>query len=242
MAAGTLRFYVEPSPSGGYFVKLEGADAPISRHDTEEEALERRAAYEAGAAREATTGDNVRLRDGSLVLVRPVRPNDKPLFVAGFERLSEESRYSRFMAPKKALSVHELEFFTELEDARHAAIGALDPYTGEGLAVARYACLEDDAEAAEAAIVVIDAWQGRGLGAVLLRRLMWHAQDRGIERFHASLLTSNHAMLALFERIGEVEVLDVAAGAMSVNVTLHVGDGRALYEALRIAARLRPDA
>src|SRR5213592_1331250 len=105
-----MRFYVEPSPAGGYFVKLAGTDAPVSRHDTEEEALARRDAYQVGAGKPPATGENVRLRDGSLVLVRPVRPDDKPLFVAGFEHLSDESRYLRFMGHKKALSLRDLEF------------------------------------------------------------------------------------------------------------------------------------
>jgi hypothetical protein len=47
-----MRFYVEPSPSGAWFVKLSGHGAPVSRHDTEEEAIERRDAYARGAARE----------------------------------------------------------------------------------------------------------------------------------------------------------------------------------------------
>ena len=232
-----MRFYVEPSPAGGYFVKLTGADAPISHHDTEDEALARCGAYRVGAQQHATSAGSVHLRDGSVVLVRPVRASDKPLFVAGFERLSGQSRYQRFFDHRKGLSPRELEFFTELDGTRQVAIGALDPYTGDGLAVARYARLEDDPDVAEAAIVVIDAWQRRGLGSVLLRRLVWHAQDHGIERFCATLLTGNEVMLRMFKSIGEVAVTAREAGTLQVDVTLGVGDGRALYEALRIAAR-----
>lgn len=232
-----MRFYVEPSPAGGWFVKLAGSDAPVSRHDTEEEALQRRDAFQLGAAATPTTGENLRLRDGSHVLVRPVRADDKPLFVAGFERLSDESRYLRFMGHKKALSLRELEFFTELDHADHEAIGALDPFTGEGLAVARYMRLKDDPRRAEAAVVVIDAWQGKGLGSLLLDRLVKRARAQGIERFCASLFTDNGAMLALFQRIGEVEVVDHEGSRMQIGVSLRVGDESALREALRAAAR-----
>jgi GNAT superfamily N-acetyltransferase len=232
-----MRFYVEPSPAGGYFVKLAGSDAPVSRHDTEEEALARRDAYQIGASAQPSTGENVRLRDGSHVLVRPVRPDDKPLFVAAFERLSDESRYLRFMGYKKVLSVRDLEFFTELDHADHEAIGALDPFTGDGLAVARYTRFAHDRCSAEAAVVVIDAWQGRGLGTVLLERLVERAREHGIERFRATLFTDNKAMLALFQRIGEVEVLGSEGQTTQIEIVLSTGDDRALRDALRAAAR-----
>jgi hypothetical protein len=81
-----MRFRVEPSPAGGWHVKLAGHDAPVSRHDTEDEALERAGAYERGAAVE---GERVTLRDGSRIVVRPVVPEDRPLFVAGWERFGD---------------------------------------------------------------------------------------------------------------------------------------------------------
>jgi GNAT superfamily N-acetyltransferase len=232
-----MRFYVEPSPAGGYFVKLAGNDAPVSRHDTEEEALARRDAYQVGSTRAPATGENVRLRDGSLVLVRPIRRDDKPLFVAGFEQLSEESRYLRFLGHKKALSLRDLEFFTELDHDDHEAVGAIEPYTGEGLGVARYMRLPDDRRSAEAAVVVIDAWQGRGLGSELLERLAERARRHGIERFTASLFTDNRAMLSLFQRIGDVEVVGTEGQTMEIVVALSTGDDGALHEALRVAAR-----
>jgi GNAT superfamily N-acetyltransferase len=232
-----MRFYVEPSPAGGWHVRLAGVDAPVSRHDTEEEAEARRDAYARGAARQPATGENVRLRDGSLVLVRPVRPDDKPLFVAGFERLGEESRYLRFMGYKQALSLRDLEFFTELDHADHDAIGALDPRTGEGLGVARALRLPEDPESAEAAVVVIDEWQGRGLGRALLSRLAERARERGIRRFCATVLTENRAMLALFRRLGDVEVLNQEGNAVEIDVSLPVDDRARLGEALRAAAR-----
>lgn len=63
-----MRCYVEPSPSGGYFVRLRGEPAPLSRHDTEEEAEAAAAAYERGLQRPAS--ELVVLDDGSDVLVR----------------------------------------------------------------------------------------------------------------------------------------------------------------------------
>ena len=202
-----MRFRVEPSPSGGYFVRLAGADAPVSRHDTEEEAEAAAASYDRGV-RDNRVGDLQRLRDGGEVLIRAVRAEDKPLFVRGWERFGTESRYLRFMGVKGRLSTSELSFFTEIDHVDHEAIGALDPDSGEGLGVARYVRDRDRPHAAEAAVSVIDAMQGRGLGGLLLRRLCHRAAQNGIRVFTAGLLASNHSMLHLFEKLGSVHVTE----------------------------------
>jgi RimJ/RimL family protein N-acetyltransferase len=230
-----MRLWVEAWPSGGYAVRTAESPVPLSRHDTEEEAQERLAAYRRGLARAADDGELVTLRDGSEVLVRPVRPEDKPLFVAGWERFGEESRYERFMGLKQRLTTKELAFFTELDHADHEAIGAIEPRSGEGLGVARYVREPERPDAAEAAVAVIDAWQGRGLGGVLLRRLCARAAEQGITHFTASLFTANTAMLRAFERLGAVRVNQTAAGTMVVDIELPVA-GPGMHAALRSAA------
>ena len=136
-----------------------------------------------------------------------MRAEDKPLFVAGWERFGEESRYRRFMGRKRRLTVDELACFTELDHVDHEAVGALDPRGGEGLGVARYVRLPNRPDVAEVAVAVIDAWQGRGLGRVLLRRLTARAAENRIRKFTASLFADNKAMLSLFQRLGEVPVI-----------------------------------
>ena len=64
-----MRCFVEPSPAGGYFVRLRGEAAPLSHHDTEEEAQAAAAAYDRGLAREDTV-EHVLLADGSEVVIR----------------------------------------------------------------------------------------------------------------------------------------------------------------------------
>ena len=192
-----MRFTVEPSPAGGYLVRLQGADAPVSRHDTEEEAEAAASAYRR-AAEEDRGGEHVTLGDGTEVLVRPVLPQDKPLFAAGWERFGEQSRRRRFLAAKPRLTTRDLEFFTEIDHVDHEALGALDIATGEGLGVARYVRDPGRPHVAEAAVAVVDAMQGRGLGSALLRRLRDRAAGNGISCFTASLFTTNRSMLRLF--------------------------------------------
>jgi len=230
-----MRFHVEPSPSGGYFVRLAGVDAPVSRHDTEDEAEAAAASYDRGV-RENRVGDLQRLPDGAEVLVRAVRPEDKPLFASGWERFGDESRYRRFMGVKQKLSTSELSFFTEIDHIDHEAIGALDAETGEGLGVARYVRDLERPHAADAAVSVIDAWQGRGLGGLLLRRLCHRAAQNGIRVFTAELLASNHTMLHLFEKLGTVRVTGRAGAELDIDVELQVSDSPTLELALRSAA------
>jgi GNAT superfamily N-acetyltransferase len=211
---------VEPSPAGGYFVRLRGEAAPVSRHDTEEEAEAAAAAYQRGLAQVEQATELVVLSDGSEVLVRQVRPEDKPLFVAGWAELSEETVYRRFLQPRDGLSVDELAVFTELDHVDHEAIGALAG--GQGVGVARYVREADRPHAAEAAVIVTDAWQGRGLGGRLLRRLCARATENGIRVFTATLLASNDAMLALLGQLGEVTLRRRDGAAIEVDVELPV--------------------
>jgi GNAT superfamily N-acetyltransferase len=200
-----VRCYVEPSPAGGYFVRLRGEPAPVSRHDTEEEAEAAAAAYEHGLAREDTV-EHVILKDGSEALIRAVQPEDKPLFVAGWKHLSGESVRRRFLQSRPALNVHELAFFTEIDHVDHDAIGALDGVSREGIGIARYVRENERPHIAEVAVTVVDTWQRRGLGGKLLRRLADRATANGIRCFTASLFADNAVMLGLFERLGEVTV------------------------------------
>jgi RimJ/RimL family protein N-acetyltransferase len=208
-----MRFTVERGPRGNWRVMLEGAAAPLSEHDTEEDAQAALASYARGAAAAAaptletglSRGRRVQVRDGEII-VRPVTADDKALLLEGFAELGELSRYRRFMSTKGQLSVAELAYFTEVDHVCHEAVGAIDPGTGAGVGIARFVRDAPDAPAAEAAVVIADRWQGRGVGGVLLRALADRALEVGVTEFEAALLADNKAMLTLFERLGPVEI------------------------------------
>ena len=147
-------------------------------------------------------GRRVKLRDGSAVLIRPVRPADDGLLADGFARLSDRSRRMRFLGPKEALSAAELRYFTDVDHRDHEALGALDHARGGGVGIARYVRDRDDRRTAEIAITVIDDWQGRGLGTELLARLSERARKEGIDRFTAALSADNVAMAGLLRNFG----------------------------------------
>src|SRR5438874_8312844 len=112
------------------------------------------------------------LRDGARVVVRPVRPDDKEAIAAAFGRLSDESRYRRFLAPIPALTASELRYLTEVDHHDHEALIAYEADSGDGIGAARFVRAAADPSVAEAAVVVDDRWQERGLGTALCRLLV----------------------------------------------------------------------
>ena len=131
------------------------------------------------------------------MLIRPVQPADKALFAESWEHFGEESRYRRFLGAKGDLSARDLAYFTEVDHVDHEAIGARDAETGAGVGVARYVRRARQPAVAEAAVTVVDAWQGRGLGGELLRRLT--AGRASTASSASGAVRAQPGMLALFE-------------------------------------------
>jgi RimJ/RimL family protein N-acetyltransferase len=147
-------------------------------------------------------GKRVVLRDGSTVLIRPVRSMDAPLLARGFARLSPQSRWMRFLGTKTSLSAAELRYLTDVDHHDHEAIAALSAADGGGVGIARYVRDTNDPRSAEIAVTIVDEWQGRGLGTELLARLSDRARQAGIDRFTALVSTQNAAMAGLLRKLG----------------------------------------
>jgi RimJ/RimL family protein N-acetyltransferase len=146
-------------------------------------------------------GKQVQLRDGSRVLIRPVRAADAQLVADGFARLSARSRELRFHAPKARLSAAELAYLTDIDHTDHEALGALTR-DGQGAGIARYVRSAGDATSAEIAIAIVDEWQRRGLGTALIAQLSDRARQAGIERFTALVTADNSGVARLLRNLG----------------------------------------
>jgi len=155
-----------------------------------------------GRPRNPVSGRPAVLRDGSEVLIRPIRGADAPLLADGFARLSLRSRQMRFLAPKTELSAAELRYLTDIDHHDHEALGAVEHAGGRGVGIARYIRSAEDTHSAEIAVTVVDEWQGRGLGAELVAQLSERAVAEGIRRFTALAAADNVAVARLARNIG----------------------------------------
>jgi RimJ/RimL family protein N-acetyltransferase len=142
-----------------------------------------------------------RLPDGAVVLIRPIRPDDKALLADGLRRLSPQSAQRRFLTPKRSFSRAELRYLTEVDGRDHVALVVeylADPVR-RLIAVGRFVRLQDDLEAADVAFTVADDWQGRGVGSLLGEKLAAEARLLGIRRFTATMASDNvpaHRLMA----------------------------------------------
>jgi GNAT superfamily N-acetyltransferase len=144
------------------------------------------------------------LRDGTPVLIREVTPEDADLLRLGFDHLSDASRQFRFFGALKALSEAQVAAFTSPGDRDHIAIGAAVK-TEDGLdpaGVVRFVRLEDDPRMAEFAVTVVDRYQRRGLGTLLLGMVLRVACRNRIERLLGYVMRKNEAMLSLLNDLG----------------------------------------
>lgn len=136
--------------------------------------------------------------------IRPIEPGDRDLLAAGFERLSQDSRYRRFFAEIPALTDRQLDYLTRIDHRDHEALIAIDPQTGDAIGVARY--VRTGPGVAEPAVVVADDWHRRGIGSALLDRLVERALEEGITRFAAPVLAENRPAIRTLERLGETTI------------------------------------
>jgi RimJ/RimL family protein N-acetyltransferase len=176
----------------------------------------------------AARTSQITLRDGSRVLLRPAVPADRALLVEAFERLSPESRYRRFFAPIQSMSGSLLDYLTAVDYVDHfawAAISAEPGLLGEpyGVGVSRYVRLADPA-AAEMAVTVVDDWQGKGLGRILLDALVLEALENGIERFEGDVLVENRPMQEMLRRTG-ARFRPEGNGVLRFSIDLPARDG-----------------
>ena len=148
-----------------------------------------------------------KLRDGTPVVVRPVRADDARYADAFFAWLSEETLYLRFMYQVKEVTPEILAGALAQDGLRRVAL-VVEPTQSEGdptpaVAIGRYAPTEDLA-VCEVAITVGDPWQGRGVGHALLRRLVTLATRGGYSQMSAVALTTNSKMVGLARSFGFV--------------------------------------
>lgn len=142
------------------------------------------------------------LSDGSRIEIRAIRREDEADMLAAIGKTSAQSLQRRFFAMKRHFSESERAFFTEVDFINHVAIVALADDANEKVIIGggRYIVFEPGR--AEMAFVVVDAWQGRGVGSILMRHLIILASNAGLQELTAEVLPENAAMIRVFGKFG----------------------------------------
>ena len=163
--------------------------------------------------------------DGERIDLRPVRPEDADALQEFFRSLSDDARRSRFFRAVRELSPSLIHDFTHVDHHARSAlimtarVGGVDAIVGD----ARYVVVEPGA--AEFAIAVADDWRRRGLGRLLLSRLLCRAAREGVSRLFGDVLTANESMQRLARGFGFTFGPALAGGLVRLELRLNGGRG-----------------
>lgn len=168
---------------------------------------------------------NERLKDGTAVTIRAVRPDDKGRFLVAFKNLEPESIYTRFLGFKSELTDEEIKAATEVDFRKTVALVVTIPASGGEDAIigaGRYIMYDPsiDLRRAEIAFTVEEDYQGQGIAGAILRHLIHIAREKGVSQFEADVLPENKAMLAVFARSGLPMKKTLEEGVVHVSLSL----------------------
>ena len=143
------------------------------------------------------------MADGATVVIRPVRPEDAELEHTFVERLSDQTRYFRFLGTLRSLTPGMLLRFTQYDYDRELALAVVTTVDDKEIeiGVARYV-MDREGNGCEFAIVIADEWQNRGLGTKLMAALIDAARQKKLQRMYGEVLATNAGMLKLMESLG----------------------------------------
>lgn len=149
----------------------------------------------------AAATDALVLADGQRLRFRTIGPDDRDRVAALFARLSFESRFRRFLSPKRELTPRELDFLTDIDHVGHEAIAAVDQRDRSIVGVARYVRVADRVGVAEIAAEVADELQNMGIGTALARCVVERARENGVTLLTARTLWENRSAQALLRHL-----------------------------------------
>lgn len=165
----------------------------------------------------------LRLRDGTHALTWSVLPEDREAIREGYERLSERTRYHRFLSAVPHLTDQLLDHLVdEVDGIDHVALVLFvldDENEGVPAGIARVIRYPGRPDVADVAVTVLDEWQGRGVATALLAQLM-RERPRGVTRLETTVAADNEASLAMLRRLGDLTVTDAGGGRLDVRVDL----------------------
>ena len=157
--------------------------------------------------------EQVAVRDGSSVVIRPLASGDEAAIASWFSGLGVETRHARFLGSLDRLDRRMLSELARVDHVDREAIAAIGP-DGTTVGIARYIRIKPSR--AEVAVAVADQWRGLGIASILLERVTARARSAGIEQFIAICLASNHTV----SRLGPTTIGPSDAGVVELRIDL----------------------
>jgi RimJ/RimL family protein N-acetyltransferase len=159
-------------------------------------------------------------RDGRRIEIRALRPSDHDDLLAAVDRTGPESRYRRFFSPRRTFSDREVAGFLNIDFVSHVALVAVVQECGraEIAGGGRYVVIQTGT--AEIAFMVVDSYQGKGIGSMLMRHLVAIARRGGLRELVAEVLVGNAAMLEVLRKSGLRMDVKSELGVMHVTLQL----------------------
>jgi acetyl coenzyme A synthetase (ADP forming)-like protein len=186
----------------------------------------------------------VLLKDGSSILLRPIRVDDTKSWVEFVGRLSDSAKYLRFHHMPKEMGLEDAARFCTVDyHDTFAFVAEVRRETKRDIvAIGRYYRLPDH-HSAEVALAIEDRYQGRGLGTSILEQLADVARENGIDRFEADVLAENDQMMSVFKNYGFHVTSELQTGVYRVTFpiaeTAEVAEKKAERERASTLASLR---
>jgi RimJ/RimL family protein N-acetyltransferase len=150
----------------------------------------------------ATYSAREQLRDGRPVHIRALKPDDEAGMLSAIDRTNAESLRRRFFVTKRHFSAGEKDFFLNVDFVRHVALVAVVEDEGRPTIVGGCRYIVTEPGEAEVAFVVVDAYQGRGIGTLLTSHLAGLAREAGLKQLVADVLPENTAMRKVLGKCG----------------------------------------
>jgi RimJ/RimL family protein N-acetyltransferase len=160
------------------------------------------------------------LRDGRVIEIRAIKPEDREGLLNVVDRASKESFYRRFFSAKRDFSEKEIDYFMDVDFVKQVALAVVLKEAGLSTIIGGGRYIVYQPGCAELAFGVEDAYQGQGIASALMRHLTAIARNAGLQELHADVLQGNISMRKVFEKCGLAVSMKHEQGVM--HVTLRV--------------------
>lgn len=164
---------------------------------------------------------HIALKDGTVVHIRMLKPEDREVLKEAFSKLSQETKRLRFLEQHDVLSEKELDYLLNVDNHNHVAFCAYVIRDGKevGVGVARYIRSLKNQKLAEVAITIVDEFQGKGIGKYLIGATVNYARENGITTFAANAFYFNRKILRIIEKY-QYHITSAEDGVLKIEIDI----------------------